>query len=83
MIRNLIKNIDDSVKDCTKEFILMMDEMLDRYSEDKDMVFESVGITKKDYYRVCFTKMQFIKALDFYLKETRRKFNREVSLGVE
>lgn len=83
MIRNLIKNIDDSVKDCTKEFILMMDEMLDRYSEDEDMVFASVGITRKDYYRVCFTKMQFIKALDFYLKERNRRMNREMNLGVE
>jgi hypothetical protein len=83
MIKNLIKILDDSVKDCTKEFILMMDEMLERYAEDERMVFESVGITRKDYYKMCFTRMHFIKALDFYLKENRRSVNREMQIGIE
>jgi stalled ribosome rescue protein Dom34 len=78
-----IQKLDDSIKDCTKEFIQMMDEMLERYREDESIVFDSVGITKKDYYRVCFTKMQFLKALDFYLKERRREFDREMKLGIE
>jgi hypothetical protein len=83
MIMKFIQKLDDSIKDCTKEFIQMMDEMLERYREDESIVFDSVGITKKDYYRVCFTKMQFLKALDFYLKERRREFDREMKLGIE
>lgn len=69
MIGNWIKQIDDSMKQHTKEFIFMMDEMLDKYCSDEWLVFENVGISKNDYHQMSFTKDNFRRALNFYLKE--------------
>lgn len=71
MIKDHIKKIDDSIKSYTKEFIFMMDEMLDKYHQDQWMVFDSVGITKDDYRKMVFTKPDFIRALNFYLKDRK------------
>jgi hypothetical protein len=47
--------------------------MIDKYGEDSWIVFDSIGISEKDYTEMNFKPDNFRKAINFYLKEKSTK----------
>ena len=67
--RRYVKKYDCFYKDDVNDFSTLVDEMLEKYSDHRDFVFESIGITEKQVRNAKFNEEQFRSALDFYLKE--------------
>jgi hypothetical protein len=73
MIHGMIQAVDSSLKSTSYIFIDMIDEMIDKYGEDSWIVFDSIGISEKDYTEMNFKPDNFRKAINFYLKEKSTK----------
>ena len=71
-LTKVVKRYDCFHKDDVKDFSVLVDEMIEKYPDNKEYVFESIGITEKNFNNVKFNNEQFRNALNFYLKEKVR-----------
>jgi hypothetical protein len=78
MIHGMIQTVDSSLKSTSGIFIDMIDEMVDKYGEDSWIVFDSIGLSEKDYTEMNFKQDNFRKAINFYLKEKSTKIEAEL-----
>jgi hypothetical protein len=56
-------------KEDVRQFTEMIDEMMNKYSSNRDYVIDSIGVSEKEINNLKFSCYQFKSTLNFYLRE--------------